>query len=48
MYYFEDFRVGDAFDLGNITVTEEEIVTCPVLLMGVRTPSPPRFLMVDM
>ena len=27
MYYFEDFRVGDAFDLGNTTVTEEEIVT---------------------
>jgi acyl dehydratase len=26
MYYFEDFRVGDAFDLGNTTVTEEEIV----------------------
>src|SRR5438128_5826366 len=27
MYYFEDFQVGDAFDLGNTTVTEEEIVT---------------------
>jgi acyl dehydratase len=26
MYYFEDFRVGDAFDLGNTSVTEEEIV----------------------
>lgn len=26
MHYFEDFRVGDAFDLGNTTVTEEEIV----------------------
>jgi acyl dehydratase len=26
MYYFEDFQVGEAFDLGNTTVTEEEIM----------------------
>lgn len=26
MYYFEDFIVGDVFDLGTITLTEEEIV----------------------
>ncbi|HTK10206.1 MAG TPA: MaoC family dehydratase [Ktedonobacteraceae bacterium] len=27
MYYFDDFKIGDTFDLGTITVTEEEIVT---------------------
>ena len=27
MYYFEDFPVGAAFDLGTITVTEEEIIS---------------------
>jgi acyl dehydratase len=26
MRYFEDFQVGDIFDLGSITVTEEEII----------------------
>lgn len=26
MRYFEDFRVGDTFDLGQITVTEEDII----------------------
>lgn len=25
-YYFEDFHIGDVFDLGAITLTEEEIV----------------------
>lgn len=27
MYYFEDFPVGSVFDLGTVTVTEEEIIT---------------------
>ena len=27
MYYFEDFPVGAVFDLGTITVTEEEIIS---------------------
>lgn len=27
MRYFEDFRVGDTFDLGSQTITEEDIVT---------------------
>jgi acyl dehydratase len=26
MRYFEDFQVGDIFDLGSTTVTEEEII----------------------
>src|SRR5258708_421531 len=27
MRYFEDFQVGDIFDLGSTTVTEEEIIS---------------------
>ena len=27
LYYFEDFHVGDTFDLGALTVTEEEILS---------------------
>ena len=27
MRYFEDFHVGETFDLGKITVTEEDIIT---------------------
>jgi acyl dehydratase len=27
MHYFEDFRVGDTFDLGILKVTEEDIIT---------------------
>lgn len=27
MRYFEDFHVGDTFDLGSIPITEEEIIT---------------------
>jgi acyl dehydratase len=27
MLYFEDFHVGDTFDLGSISVTQEEIIT---------------------
>ena len=26
MHYFEDFHIGDTFDLGQISVTEEEII----------------------
>lgn len=26
MYYFEDFQVGEVFELGNTTITEEEII----------------------
>lgn len=26
MYYYEDFHVGDTFDLGPLSVTEEEII----------------------
>jgi acyl dehydratase len=27
MRYFEDFHVGDTFDLGNVSVTQEEIIS---------------------
>jgi acyl dehydratase len=27
MHYFEDFHIGDTFDFGPLTVTEEEIIT---------------------
>ncbi len=27
MRYFEDFHVGDSFDLGSVTVTEQDIIT---------------------
>jgi len=26
MHYFEDFHIGDTFDLGPLTVTAEEII----------------------
>jgi len=27
MHYFEDFHTGDSFDLGSLTVTQEEIIS---------------------